>query len=714
MEPQHLGIKKKTIALIGNPNSGKTSVFNLLTGLRQKTGNFPGVTVDKKFGTINFKNGKEVLLLDLPGTYSLYPNSGDEKVAVENLLCLDNANMPDMVLFIANITKLKSHLLLFSQLKDLGLPIILVLNMADLAKKEGYEVDVKGIEKKLGVPVYLVSGRTQEGVKELKLGIEEHYLDGDEHKMVTEPLRKMSDEELSLAKEVKAIFPNLSDYKALLYLHHKDWLSFISKANRLQLGKIIEKSNFNSLQSQVVETMQRFEILESLLQSELKFTHNEGVTTFTRKIDRILTHKILGPAIFFVLMFFVFQAIFTWASYPMNLIDNFTSFLIEFINNNLPDNGFRSFLGDGLIAGLGGILIFVPQIAILFLLLAILEEVGYMARGVYLFDRIMKIFGLNGKSIVALISGGACAVPAVMSARTISNPKERLITILVTPFISCSARIPVYAILIAFAIPDKTIWGFVNLQGLAFSGLYLLGVLAALLFAFVLKVAFGKSEQSFLVMELPDYKAPILRNILLTVWEKVKTFVVEAGKIILLISMVLWALASYGPSGTMEKAEQMAKKEAATNHFTEAQTENLIASKQLEASYAGYIGKVIEPAVRPLGYDWKIGIALITSFAAREVFVGTMSTIYSLGSDADKTTIRNRMQREIDPKTGEPVYNLATSISLLIFYVFAMMCMSTLAMVKRETNSWKWPILQFVVMTALAYISAFGVYHWLS
>jgi ferrous iron transport protein B len=700
-----------TIALVGNPNSGKTSVFNLLTGLQQKTGNFPGVTVDKKVGNIVFEGKETAKLIDFPGTYSFHPNAQDERLVVQSFCNPEDPDYPDAFIFIADITKLDKHLLLFSQLQDLDKPMILALNMADLVEKNNYSFDIPKLEKRLGFPLVLISGRSGTGIEELKKEVAKIIQQPD--KTATTPFRPLTKNEINIAKKINPLFPKTNDYQSVLIAHHHEWLAFLDKDQRAQVSDIVTKAKFQSLQVQIEETMYRFNKLHPILR-DLNYSHKETVSKFTDKLDSVLTNKFFGPLIFIGIMFSIFQAIFIWASYPMDWIDASFGLLVEQLNTNMPDMWLTHLITDGLLAGLGGILVFVPQIAILFFLISLLEEAGYMARVVYLFDSIMQKFGLNGRSLIALISSSACAIPAVMSTRTIGNWKERLITILVTPLISCSARIPVYTILIGFAFPAKTIAGVFNLQGLAFMGLYMLGIIAALLFAILFKWILKTQETSFLMLELPDYKRPLIRNVSLNVWSKVKAFVVEAGKIILIISMVLWVLANFGPSGQMDIAREEAISMAADQQLSETETENLIASKSLEASFAGRLGKTIEPAVRPLGFDWKIGIAIITSFAAREVFVGTMATLYSIGSDADEFSIRDQMAKERNPLTGELVYNTATSVSLLIFYVFAMMCMGTMAVVKRETGSWKWPIFQFVFMTGLAYLSSFIVYNWLS
>jgi ferrous iron transport protein B len=703
--------KQATIALVGNPNSGKTSIFNLLTGLQQKTGNFPGITVDKKVGTVRLEEDDSFKLIDFPGAYSFYPTAQDERLVVQSFCNPLDEDFPDAFIYVADTTKLDKHLLLFSQIKDLGKPVILALSMSDLAEKDDFLLDHEMLSQKLNVPVVMISGRTGSGRKEL-LSKASEILNENSYQL-KKPFRALSQRERNIVKQIKPLFPGTNDYQAILIAHHHEWLAFLTKDQREKTARIIQAENFQSLKLQVEDTMYRYNYFTPILK-DVNCTTKESISSFTQRLDAVLTHKIWGPLIFIIIMFSVFQAIFVWASYPMDWIDAGFGWIVDRINNTLPESWFTHLLTDGVLAGLGGILVFVPQIAILFFLISLLEEAGYMARVVYLFDSIMQKFGLNGRSLIALISSSACAIPAVMSTRTISNWKERLITILVTPLISCSARIPVYTVLIGFAFPAKTVAGVFNLQGLAFMGLYLLGIVFALLFALIFKWILKRNEHSFLMLELPDYKLPMMRNVGLNVWSKVRAFVVEAGKIILLISMILWVLANFGPSGQMQLAEQEAISIAETQQLTEADTENLIASKRLEASFAGRLGKSIEPVVRPLGFDWKMGIAIITSFAAREVFVGTMATIYSIGSDADEFSVREQMANERDPITGERIYNTATSVSLLIFYVFAMMCMGTLAVVKKETGSWKWATLQFFFMTGLAYLSSFVVYNWLS
>jgi ferrous iron transport protein B len=707
--------KHLAVALLGNPNSGKTSLFNQLTGLRQKVGNFPGVTVERKKGRMNLPGVSTLELIDLPGSYSLFPHAEDERIVVSALCNPDDEHFPDALVYVANSALLEKHLLLFSQLLDLDLPMILVLNMADVAKGQGVQIDEASLSKSFQCPVLSINSRTGEGVERLRVVLGEllvHAVEGDGYKS-RKPFYALSEDEKRASEMAASQAPARNAYHGLLLAHHHSWLPSLSLERQFSIGLGLQELNFSPLGAQVRETMQRFDKLAPLVQRSIVRPKDQPYS-ISEKFDRLFTHRWGGPIIFLFLMFLVFQAIFVGASYPMEWIETGFALAGSWAQNTLPDFWLTDLFVKGILAGLGGILVFIPQIAILFFLIAILEELGYMARAVYLFDSLMGRFGLNGRSIVALISGGACAVPAIMSARTISNWKERLITIMVTPLISCSARIPVYALLIGFAVPSATVLGVFNLQGLAFMGLYLLGIAAALGAALAFKLILKKDDRSFLLMELPDYKPPQLRNVFYTVYEKVKTFTWEAGRIILAISIVLWVLADFGPAARMAAAEAEALQIAQEMQLDDSAAADLVASRKIEASYAGHLGKFIEPVIRPLGFDWKIGIALITSFAAREVFVGTIATIYSIGSADDDFTIRDRLSQEKNPVTGKPVYNTATAWSLLVFYVFAMQCMSTLAVVRRETLSWKWPIIQFVFMSGLAYLSSLAVYQILA
>lgn len=701
-EKTALSHAKARVALVGNPNSGKTSLFNQLTGLNQKVGNFPGVTVDKKTGYSQLTPSLRAEIIDLPGTYSLYPKSLDERVIIDLLYDPASKHYPDLVIVTADASNLKRNLLLFTQLADLNIPAVLALNMVDVAEQEGVKIDIDALQRELGVPVIPMNARKGVGVAALKI-------------VMTQQLEATSvsffdiPEELKpLLESIKARFSLSNDYLALHYAHQYKNLRFLSEADVAWLEKTLAESGFNSVALQASETIERYTRINELLLDVVRVEKATKDEKFSNRLDQVLTHKVFGYLIFFVILFMIFQAIFAWASYPMDLIDEGIAGLNGLIQSNF-DGPLIDLLTEGVIAGLGGVLVFVPQIAILFAFIAILEETGYMARVTFMMDKIMRKFGLNGKSVVPLISGVACAVPAVMSARTIENWKDRMITIFVTPLMSCSARIPVYTVLIALVVPETYYLGFLNLQGLVLMGLYLLGFLAAIFSALLLKVILKARERSYFIMEFPVYKMPRWKNVGLTIIEKSKTFVLEAGKVIVAISIILWVLASYGPGNNFEVAEQKARVEAKQANLNDTQTENLVASHQLESSYAGIIGRTMEPVISPLGYDWKIGIALLTSFAAREVFVGTMSTIYSIGEEENVSTIKDKLKAEKD-SNGDPFFTPARAFSLMVFYLFAMQCVSTLSIVRRETKSWMWPLAQLLYMSGLAYVMAFVVY----
>jgi ferrous iron transport protein B len=703
--------RQPTVALMGNPNSGKSSLFNHLTGLRQDVSNFPGVTVDKKLGLLTMPNGQEVQLIDFPGTYSVFPNSTEEKIVLQTLTNTNDENYPDLVVYVADITQLDRHLLFATQIKDLGLPMIMVLNMIDLAESEGYIVHSEVLSKFLQCPVICASIRSRQNTELITETIMTHL---DIEKSIDfQPLYTLTDQESFVASRISKKFNIDNNYKAKLIAHHFEWLNHLDQNDKKYIAQLIEQSGFNNIRQQVQETMRRFEIHAPIVQQTLTKIKSTKLT-ITDKIDRWITHRIYGPIIFFIIMLLVFQSIYSWAKWPMEWIEEGFALAGKVFSDNLGDHWWTDLFVNGLLAGLGGVLVFVPQIAILFFLIALLEESGYMSRVVFMFDSIMQKFGMNGRSMVSLISSGACAIPAIMSTRTISNPKERLITILVSPLISCSARLPVYAVLIGFVVPDIKILGIFNYQGLAFMGLYLLGIVGVIFSSLFFKKVLRSDASSFLMIELPNYKPPMWKNVLLSVKEKVLAFIVGAGRIILLISVLLWFLASFGPSDNMADAIIKATTESKNLQLDDKERDQLTASYKLESSYIGIMGKWIEPAIKPLGFDWKIGIALLTSFAAREVFVGTMATIYSVGSDSDEKTIRQKMAAELKPGTQIKVYNPATALSLLVFYVFAMQCMSTLAITKKETNTWKWPIIQFVFMSLLAYVGAWTVFQIMS
>lgn len=692
------------VALIGNPNVGKTSVFNELTGLNQQVGNYPGITVEKKQGVCKLNDNTKAKIIDLPGTYSLNASSIDENVVIELLLNKNDEDFPDVAVVVTEVENLKRNFLLFTQIKDLEIPTILVINMADRMELKGIELDIPVLEKELKTKIALISSRKKIGIENLKNLILNY------ESLSTEPCLNASSIDPEYFNNLRRAFPN-----QLLY---KLWLVITQDVNFLNLDRNEIKSSFTKSHSdlkklQQKETIKRYQFINDTLKLGQKIDVSKA-TDIRAKIDRVLTHKIFGYLIFFSILMLIFQFLFDWSSIPMNFIDETFANLSSLAKQHLPAGEFTNLISEGLIPGIGGIVIFIPQIAFLFLFISVLEESGYMSRVVFLMDKIMRKFGLSGKSIVPLISGTACAIPAIMSARNIENWKERLITILVTPFTTCSARLPVYAILISLIIPDKRVFGFLSLQGLTLMGLYLLGFGMAIFSAYLLNKFLKLNCKSYFVVEMPSYKIPMFKNVGINVLEKTKAFVTGAGKIILALSVILWYLGSHGLSDDFNNAEQIITQQNQNKTITTEEFEDQVNSFKLENSYIGYMGKAIEPVIRPLGYDWKIGVAVVSSFAAREVFVGTLATIYSVGSHSEEeTTIKNRMAAEVHPITGKKIFNFATGISLLLFYAFAMQCISTLAIVKKETNSWKWPIIQLVFMSGFAYITSLIAYQFL-
>jgi ferrous iron transport protein B len=643
----------KKIALFGNPNTGKSSLFNRLTGLRQHVGNFPGVTVDKHSGFLNI-GGKELELIDFPGTYSIYPRSRDEEVVYTVISDPKNVNFPEKAIVVLDSTNLERNLLLFTQIYDLGLDTALVLNMTDVAARNGFNIHIPALEGAFpNAKIIRTNARIGTGLQELKA-----------------------------------------------------WMAEDSIPQEIKLETLKPKED---TQAQIADTNERYERIKSIVSKAVSRKASEA--NFSNKLDKWLIHPVFGYLIFLVILMLIFQTVFTLAAYPMDWIDMGTSSLSSWLGSVMPEGVFTSLVVDGIIPGIGGVLIFIPQIALLFFMLSILEETGYMARVVFITDKLMRPFGLNGKSVVPLLSSAACAIPGIMATRTISSWQERLTTILVAPLISCSARLPVYTLLIALVIPSKIVLGFLNLQGLVLFALYLLGVISALLVAWVIKQFFRNKELSVFLLEMPAYKSPRWGNVGIEVFEKVKIFVFDAGKIILAISIILWALASFGPGDEMERYSKLVQSPEIQTEEALADYESKVASVKLEHSYMGHMGKFIEPVIKPLGYDWKMGISLLTSFAAREVFVGSLATIYSVHDidDNPKQLIDKLKSQKRDD--GTPTYTLASGLSLLVFYVFAMQCMATLAVVKRETKSWKWPVIQLGYMGVLAYLGAYITYN---
>ena len=732
--------KRLNVALIGNPNTGKTSVFNQLTGLNQKVGNYPGITVEKKEGICKLNRGVKAHIIDLPGTYSLNTTSLDESVVIELLLNKNDKDYPDVAVVITDVENLKRNLLLFTQIKDLRIPSILVINMADRMPKKGISLDIPALEAALDTKIALVSTRKQTGIDSLKSYI------ADYKSLSDKPITETERIDPAYFDKLKNTFPKEDLYKLWLVITQDVNFTPIEKNQTPDTSSFTTKSKVDLKRLQQRETILRYQFINDVLKKGYQ------VDAFAAKglrasLDKILTHHIFGYLIFFIILISIFQVIYDWSNIPMDFIDGFFAHASNWVKTNLPPGAFTDLLAEGVVAGIGGIVIFIPQIAFLFLFISLLEESGYMSRVVFLMDRVMRPFGLSGKSIVPLISGTACAIPAVMATRTIEDWKERLITILVTPFTTCSARLPVYLIIIGLVIPEGTFLG-LSYRALTLMLLYLIGFVAAILGAMVLNKVLKFKKRHFFVIEMPNYKLPLLKNVAITVGEKTKSFVFGAGKIILAISIVLWFLGSNGLSDNFKQADRVVAEKIAREGFTPFNQANIlsgvqdaaiaydslgitmeksqwlalekerleatalnqeIASFKLENSYMGYLGKAITPIVAPLGYDWKIGIAVLTSFAAREVFVGTLATIYAVGTD-EVDTIQNRMAAETNPRTKGKLFNLASGVSLMLFYAFAMQCMSTLAVVKRETNSWYWPSIQFAFMSGLAYLVALIAY----
>ncbi|RVU91160.1 ferrous iron transport protein B [Flavobacterium columnare] len=686
------------IALIGNPNVGKTSVFNQLTGLNQQVGNYPGITVEKKVGISKLASNLKATILDLPGTYSLNASSLDENVVIELLLNKNDKDYPDVAIVVTDVENLKRNLLLFTQIKDLEIPTILVINMADRMSYKGISLDIPYLEKTLKTKIALVSSRKGEGIDTLKNLIINYK------NLPIEPCLNASEIDLEYFNDLQKAFPNQLLYKLWLVITQD--INFINLDRKELPDPSFTKSKDQLKRLQHKETIKRYQFINQTLKIGQKIDINQA-KDLRSHLDRILMHKVWGYFIFFFILMLIFQSIFDWASIPMDFIDNSFTSLAGWVATKIPAGILTDLITQGIIPGIGGIIIFIPQIAFLFMFISILEESGYMSRVVFIMDKLMRRFGLSGKSVVPLISGTACAIPAIMATRNIENWKERLISILVTPFTTCSARLPVYAIIISIIVPNQRILYIFNMQGLALMAMYLIGFLMALISAWILHKSLHIRSNSYFVIEMPNYKLPMFKNVGINVIEKTKSFVLGAGKIILALSIILWFLASYGPGENFKNAEKIITEQSKSTK----DLGNRIASYKLENSYIGKIGKGIEPIIKPLGYDWKIGIAIVSSFAAREVFVGTLATIYSIEDSEDQeATVKNRLAKEINPHTGEKLFNTATGVSLLLFYAFAMQCISTLAITKKETNSWTWPIIQLLFMSGFAYLVAFIAY----
>ena len=698
------------IALIGNPNTGKSTLFNVLTGLNQKIGNFPGVTVDKKLGYCTLPDGRSAEIVDLPGTYSLYPKSRDESIVFSVLADRESGLRPDLIVVILDATSLKRNLLLYTQVADLKIPIVIALNMMDMAKKAHIEIDVDALSERLGVPIVPISARNIQGIDELR-----QMLAYTGNIPLQTPSIDVEHIAPKLIHKIMEELPTDNPYFALQLAQQHETLKFLTPTESEQIEALEKEFDFHPQKAQATETIARYNYINDLLFDTVKKTGIAEAESISNRIDKVLTHKVFGFIIFFAILMFIFQAIFSWSAYPMSIIADGFVWLQSALHQYMPAGPLTNLVIDGVLAGLSGVMVFIPQIAILFALISILEDTGYMSRVTFMMDKIMRKVGLNGKSVVPLIGGFACAVPSIMSTRTIENWKDRMITIMVTPLVTCSARLPVYTLLISLVVPNKPVWWIFNMQGLALTGMYMLSLVSAVIVAWVMKHLIRGRERGYFIMELPVYRTPRWKNVFHTMFDRSKTFVFEAGKVIVAVSIILWVMASYGPGDRFDRIDK--KYNTAIMHgnaATQADLNLKMASEKLENSYAGMLGHAIEPVIKPLGFDWKIGIALITSFAAREVFVGTMATIYSVNGSAEKMeSVQLKMQNAKNTETGQPVFTLAVAMSLMMFYAFAMQCASTIAVVYRETKSWQWPAAQFAYMTGLAYAASFITYHLL-
>ena len=696
------------VALIGNPNVGKTSIFNLLTGMNQHVGNYPGVTVDKKVGFCKLSQIINARIYDLPGTYSTNPNSMDEKVAVSCLLDRDDIDFPDVVVVVADVENLKQNLYLFTQIKDFGIPTILAINMADRMKPRGITIDIPALEAALHTRIALVSTRQKTGIEELKELIINYK------KLSLETLVDIAHIDPPFFSSLKEKFPNEELGKLWMVISQN--FEVVGALRKVEIQKENIKTEAEIKRMQQRETILRYQVINNALKDTYRVTA-VGTRAF---LDKILLHKVWGYVIFMAILLLIFQVIFYVSEYPKGWIESALGWVGEWLSGILPEGSLTSLLVDGVIPGLTAVVSFVPQIALLFFFISLLEESGYMSRVVFLMDRIMRPFGLNGKGTIPLISGAACAIPAVMATRTIESWRERLIAILVTPFITCSARLPIYLIIIKLVIPQGNYFFFDN-QAVALFALYMLGVFMAIFSAWLLNkfLVLKHTIKTHFIIEMPTYKVPLVRNVLLTVYEKSKAFVVNAGKIIFFMTVLIWFLQTHGLSEKYRNAETHTEQMAAQYGWDEEQKEHYLLSYRTENSLLGNMGKFVEPVFRPLGYDWKISIAVLGSFAARETFVSTLATIYSLGEvdveegEAEQRTVITRLQEEMRPD-GTPMFNLATGVSILLFFASAMQCISTFAIVRKETNSWKWAIIQWLFMTGFAYLSAFAAYQILS
>lgn len=722
---------EKQIALVGNPNSGKTALFNALTGLRFTTANYPGVTVEKRIGKFTGTSGKIWNLLDLPGTYSLIPRSLDEQVVHDVLLGIQkNTPVPSLIILVVDANNLERNLYLATQIIEAGLPVLVAANMWDLAEKNGLRINLEELEKLLGVPCVKTVATEDRGIGTLKTKIEEIMSGGPQK---TEGGKRFNLEfPVSIERELDNIEQEINwtvpDTREARRVEALRLLSGFETASEFIKSKISEtlRGHLQTARKHIsaagfdwaaLESETRYAQIEKILEKTVSRVRPFS-ESFSEKIDRVLMHRIWGLLFFMVFMGAVFQSIFTWASGPMDFISSIIDRLAMAADSFLPESLLKSLVADGIIPGVGNVIVFLPQIFLLFFFIGLAEDFGYMARAAFVLDRVMKKVGLNGKAFLPLLSSFACAIPGIMATRTIEDRNERMAAIFAAPLMSCSARIPVYALMIGAFIPATPVFGALDLKGVTLFSMYFLSLFSGLAVAFIFRKTFLKGTKTPFVFELPPYRFPNFRTVFIGMWDRGKEFISRAGTIIFAISIILWFLSSFPKDPNISARFETEKTEASVNLSGLALETRLTEIEKAEAgdnmrhSYAGRLGHMLEPVVKPLGFDWKIGVGLVASFAAREVLVSTLAIVYNAGKDADEasTDLITALQSEKDPVTGKPLYTPLTAISLMVFFVLACQCMSTLAIVKRETNSWRWPIFMFIYMSALAYGGSFLVY----
>jgi ferrous iron transport protein B len=709
--------RRPLVAVLGNPNAGKSTLFNQLTGLRQKVANYPGVTVEKKTGPCALPSGRVVEVLDLPGTYSLHPGSPDEVIVRDVLLGLhSDTPPPDLIVFVVDSTHLERHLYLALQVIEIGRPVILALNMIDAADEQGIAIDERALEQRLGVPVVKIAAAKGFGLGHLRRLIDRDVEPSTVRFRRWPPIvqRVLASLEARLPRHDNLPERGRMDLAIALLLDdgEDDALARSVPPDVEDDLRILRKRlDAQSPEWRTHEVEGRYETIGEILDQAVRAPGGRRDRNRER-IDRVLTHRVWGPVLFVVLMGAIFQSVFEWAQPAMDAIDAMVGWAGAALAGLLPEGPVRSLMLDGIVAGVGTTITFIPQIAILFLFLSILEDTGYMARAAFIMDRLMSRVGLSGRAFIPLLSSFACAIPGILATRTIDNRRDRITTMLIAPFMSCSARLPVYALLIGAFIPSTRI-GFVTLPGLTLFSMYFLGIAAAVAVAWALRRTVLRGGKPLYVMELPPYRMPDWRGVALTVRDRSWLFLRKAGTVILAVSVVLWFLASYPRGGAAERAldGRIAAATAAGDAGVAAELEQQRPGLVLRESFAGRIGRALEPAIQPLGFDWRIGIALVTSFAAREVMVSTMATVHNLG-DADENagSLREKLRTEIDPRTGARAYTPLIAVSLMVFFVLACQCMSTVAVVRRETDSWRWPVFMVVLMNAMAWLASFAVF----